>query len=171
MSRRLLVEILEEARILFAGVGTNAAKRRLRKLSASSPLAGAALLALLAEDYSTQGKKYAGKWSRRCYERKHAILMDLAALCWQHAWPFGVHADPGGGTTHVIYFDLPGCDQISFHVTLSADHGLPAYAGQWDGRRASTMAKLDRFARDLLNGRARDYAMSTPLLDPLEANA
>ena len=43
--------------------------------------------------------------------------------------------------THVIYFDIPGVGQVSWHYTPRGP--LPGYEGEWDGKEGSTLPKLE----------------------------
>jgi hypothetical protein len=43
--------------------------------------------------------------------------------------------------THVIYFDIPGVGQVSWHD--SPRQALPIYIGRWDGEEGSTLPKLE----------------------------
>jgi hypothetical protein len=51
--------------------------------------------------------------------------------------------------THVIYFDIPGVGQVSWHY--SPREPLPIYQGQWDGKEGSTLPKLEAAISVLLN--------------------
>ena len=49
-----------------------------------------------------------------------------------------------------MYFELPGMEQISFHINLSDDElknypikNYPKYNGTWDGKENSTLSKLE----------------------------
>lgn len=50
--------------------------------------------------------------------------------------------------THVIYFDIPGVGQVSWHY--SPREPLPIYPGQWDGKEGSTLPKLEAAISALL---------------------
>lgn len=150
MGRRAAINILKDARDNFAGLGTRKAKIRLNRLAKTEPLAQAVRLALEAEDASTTGKKYGcGKWSSRSYNKKHVLIHELIVLCEQHEWVYGKHATQGW-PPFIVYFDLPGVDQISFHMYLDRPANIPDYVKAWDGRTHSTFKKLEAAIKVLL---------------------
>lgn len=53
--------------------------------------------------------------------------------------------------THIIYFDIPGVGQLSWHY--SPKQPLPAYPGRWDGDEGSTLPKLEAAIAALLTER------------------
>lgn len=70
------------------------------------------------------------------------MIQELITLFKHQGWIFGVH--PQRFSRGVIYFELPGCEQISFHY----DHEgvpLPVYEKEWDGQEGSTLRKLFDF--------------------------
>lgn len=143
MGRSELVHQLSSARNSFAGIGTRAAKLKLNRLGNSSSVARAYRLALEIEDRSIQGKKYRrSEWSDRAYFEKSRLIEELAQLCEKEGWTYGQHKT-GGWPQHVVYFDLPGCEQISFHTTLKNPEAVPHYPKEWDGKRSSTLGKLE----------------------------
>jgi hypothetical protein len=50
--------------------------------------------------------------------------------------------------THVIYFDIPGVGQVSWHH--SPKQPLPVYPGRWDGQEGSSLPKLEAAISALL---------------------
>lgn len=52
--------------------------------------------------------------------------------------------------THIIYFDIPGAGQLSWHY--SPKEPLPDYPGQWDGMVGSTLPKLAAAVSTVLAG-------------------
>jgi hypothetical protein len=145
MSNRDRVRQLERLRDTACGVGTRLVKIRLNKLAKTEPLALAARLALEIEDANIQAKKYRGsKWMDRNYRKKQELIGDLITLFRHQEWAFGVHQSEHRFERGVIYFEIPGCEQISFHY----DHegpSLPTYEKPWDEKRDSTMPKLLEF--------------------------
>jgi hypothetical protein len=51
----------------------------------------------------------------RNYEKKHKLIKELITLFRYREWEFGVHAPARGTGRGVIYFEIPGCEQISWH--------------------------------------------------------
>lgn len=140
MSRRLLVNQLHDARENFGGLGTRTVKLKLNKLAKTCSTARAFRLALEIEDCSTLGKKYHGEWSDHYFNRKHALIHELIEIFQAENWTFGKH-EMSGFPPFVIYFEIPGCEQISFHTKLDAE--VPDYQKEWDGKRNSTFGKLE----------------------------
>lgn len=129
-------------------MGTRRVKLRLNRLSRTSATARAFRLALEIEDCSALGKKYGGAWSYTYYEKKHALIHELIILFGAHGWTYGKHQSDAFHTRWIIYFELPGCEQISFHANLECE--CPDYAGKWDGKVHSTLNKLECAITELL---------------------
>lgn len=142
MSNRTRVQALTMARNNACGIGTRRLKIRLNKLAATDPLALAARIALEIEDANLQAKRYPGKWRDRYYRKKGALIQELITLFKHQEWVFGVH--PARFSRGVIYFEIPGCEQISYHYDHEGDP-LPVYEKEWDGKEGSTLSKLFRF--------------------------
>lgn len=143
MGRGELVRQLEKARDNFCGVGTRKLKIRLNKIGEHCPIARAFRLALEIEDCSTQGKKYRGsEWSYKKFREKSELIEKLCKICEREGWIYGKHKSNDWQTEHIVYFELPFCEQISFHTTLSFE--IPVYEKEWDGKRHSTLGKLER---------------------------
>lgn len=142
MGRSYLVRQLSDARVGFCGVGTRKTKLQLNKLARVCVIAKALRLALEIEDASTLGKKYGfSKWGYRSYERKHALIHELIDLCKEQRWVYGKQKNRSSGPSWIIYFEIPGCEQISFHCDLSIE--VPDYVREWDGKVNSTLNKLE----------------------------
>jgi hypothetical protein len=150
-NERLIAE-LKKKREEFAGIGTNKAKRRLNKLAITDPLAKAVRLALEIEDKSISAKNSYGTYQEKIYKQKTKLILDLCQLFKEHNWTYGVQKSDVPPTTHVIYFDIPYCEQISWHFTPNKDEDFPAYVGEWDKKRNSTIKKLEVVAARLLQG-------------------
>lgn len=149
MSRRAAVRQLEDARDNFCGLGTRRVKVRLNKLAKTCAVAKALRIALEIEDVSTLGKKYAGSsWSSDSYEKKHQYIHELIFLFKEQNWAFGKHQSDSFATRHIIYFEIPTCEQISFHCSL--DIAVPDYLKKWDGKTNSTLRKLEAAITEIL---------------------
>jgi hypothetical protein len=150
--RALLVESLVDKRTDFAGMGTRKAKLQLNRLKDSNPVARALRLALEIEDANIQAKKYSGKWRNRNYRKKEMLIGELCGVFKEQAWAgYGIQANKAAHPSHIVYFDIPGCEQISFHFSPAKPNRYPEYHGEWDGKEFSTLDKLDRAARELLS--------------------
>lgn len=146
-----LVYDLYDKRLSFAGLGTNKAKRRLNKLGNTDPIAKAVRLALEIEDKNISAKDSYGKYRDKIYRTKHKLILDLAAVFLEHKMVFGIESTKNFSASHVIYFDIPGCDQLSWHFSPNKeDPSFPQYPHKWDGLVNSTLPKLEKVAMVLL---------------------
>lgn len=138
-----LVAVLKEARIKFCGVGTREIKLILNRLKKTGNyIAEIYRIALEIEDENIKAKDdfiYADAH----YNKKRELINDLIELCKKEHIPYGVQKSDIKNTTHIIFFDLPGCAQISFHTSFSSNTDLPEYKGKWDGMVNSTLKKLE----------------------------
>jgi hypothetical protein len=156
-TRKQRVRSLVSARDHYCGIGTRRTKLALNKLAKTSIYAKALRLAVEIEDKNLTAKKYFGgnidgySYSQIAYFAKHDGIMQLVQISKSEGWTFGIQKSEVVGATHVIYFDLPGVEQISWHFTPPPKHELPAYPGQWDGKENSTLLKLEAAIKPLLN--------------------
>ena len=148
MSRRILVNQLLDARAAFCGIGTKETKLRLNRLLRTCDRAKAFRIALEIEDCSTLGKKYFGEWKTHYYRKKKELIHDLIKLCRVNNWTFGKQRSDGFGPTWIIYFEIEGMEQISFHCELDEEQKIPVYKSEWDGKRNSTLAKIEKAISD-----------------------
>ncbi|MBR6492199.1 MAG: hypothetical protein IKT02_07735 [Bacteroidales bacterium] len=102
-------------------------------------------LALEIEGVNIAAKKALMKYHSDYYnyDKKEEMLRELICLCQGQNVNYGVQHSTVPAATHVIYFDLPECEQISFHTNLEEADSHPVYNGEWDGRKCSTMGKLE----------------------------
>lgn len=95
---------------------------------------------LVLHDMRTKDHRYAPRSAA-----KTAIEDDVIRWSRAHAWNYGVRRDPRAiwpnVHDHVLYADSP-VGQLSFHITAVRAAGLPAYNGEWDGRRGETWSRL-----------------------------
>lgn len=159
MSRRNLERVrpLNIARHHFCGVGTRRTKLALNKLAKVSKYAKALRIALEVEDKNLTAKKYYGgdiggySYSQVAYFAKNQGILQLIEICNSQGWMYGVQKAGVFGASHVIYFDFPGVEQISWHFTPQTDHEFPIYPGIWDGKENSTLRKLEAAIAPLVN--------------------
>lgn len=149
-ARRQQIEQLAQCRLGFAGIGTRKAKLRLNKLARSNSLAKAVRIALEIEDKNISAKKSYGEFRIKIYGQKTRLIYDLAEHCKKHNWVYGIKDSDELPMSHVIYFELPYCEQISWHFTPSNELDFPDYKNEWDGKINSTLRKLEAVARLLL---------------------
>lgn len=135
------VNILNDKRDSFCGIGTRKIKLRLNKLSNYNSLAKIYRLALELEDVNICAKKYRGEYRDTYYEKKDELVKKLSSLCQELNIPHG-YKENDGFPKYIVYFDLPGCEQISFHINNIPK--MPIYSLDWDGKVDSTMFKLEK---------------------------
>jgi len=146
-----LIEQLAAKRNNFVGIGTNKAKRRLNKLALSSCLAKVVRSALEIEDKNIQAKKSYGKYRSKIYESKHKLIGEVVNLFRDNNWIFGIQESNSIPTSHIIYFEIPECEQISWHFNYDQALNWPIYEKEWDGKINSTMDKLEKITLKLLS--------------------
>ena len=136
-----LSDILTEKREEFCKIGTNKVKRRLNKLGKTDLKALLYRKALEIEDVSIQAKRTFGKYKDSKYKEKELLLEELVSLCSENGIKCGYHNSNNFSCDYVVYFELPNCDQISWHSNSS--HTLSYYDSEWDGKVNSTLDKLE----------------------------
>jgi hypothetical protein len=160
--QRTAVTLLNTARRQFCGIGTRRTKLALNKLSRTSTFAKALRTALEIEDNNLTAKKYHGgdiagyTYDQIAYFDKHDGIMQLIEICKMEGWTFGVHNSHIFGASHVIYFELPATEQLSWHFSPLSGHCLPEYGGVWDQKQNSTLRKLEAAIQPLLNSTPPD---------------
>jgi hypothetical protein len=135
-----LIQDLEDFRKNMLGLGTNKIKRRLNKLSKNNTIAKAIRLALEIEDKNISAKKYRGY--DKYYESKYKLILELIDLFNQENWIYGKQKSDGIDTDYIIYFEIPGCEQISWHVNFDDPDSILDYNKNWDGKINSTLYKI-----------------------------
>jgi len=144
MGNRARVELLKNARHSACGIGTRSLKIRLNKLAKECPLALAVRLALEIEDANLTAKRYGPAYAGRYYDKKQELIKELITLFKHQEWLFGVHPAEYRFERGVIYFELPNCEQISWHYDHDGEP-LPIYSKEWDRKQNSTLVKLFAF--------------------------
>ena len=144
--RRELKLQLADKRETMCGIGTRKLKLFLnKKIKEGDTLAELYRTALEAEDANINAKKYFGDYSKHYYAVKEDMIWQLICICRAYGiTSYGYHNNDSPFPKHIIYFDLPGCEQISFHCTVKGDWAVPEYNGKWDGRTVSTLPKIEK---------------------------
>lgn len=82
---------------------------------------------------------------RRAYSQRANLAVAFAKMAAAQGWPYGRGIDSKTENDmewrHVLYVELPGGEQISYHFAPDDVHlldGLPTYRGEWDGRFTGT---------------------------------
>jgi hypothetical protein len=133
---------LADFRINALGIGTNKIKRRLNKISTTNVIAKALRLAIEIEDVNILAKKSFGKYKNKQYDKKSKLILDLVEIFKENGWIYGIQYEKNISTNHILYFEIPNTEQISFHTNLYNTHMYPNYKSEWDGKINSTYPKL-----------------------------
>jgi len=134
----------------FATIGTNKAKRRLNKLSTNDDLAKALRIALEIEDKNILAKDAYGEYRNKIYNVKHKLILDLIEIFNNNPWEYGIEKSDNYSASHVIYFEIPGCEQISWHFNAPKDVDFPKYNKKWDKKINSSLHKIENAVYNIL---------------------
>lgn len=166
-----LISQLSDKRNTFCGIGTRKAKIRLNKLAKNSLIAMLYRKALEIEDKNIQAKAFPN-YRDKYYEEKSSLLNEFIKICLDNNIKVGYseesterkvrineydeygyriyEEDPEYEiivhTMYIVYFDLPGCEQISWHSKSKPN--CPLYDGVWDGKTNSVLPKLEKAILD-----------------------
>lgn len=152
MKNHDLVEDLSIMRMAMCGIGTKKVKLFLnKKIKEGDDIAELYRLALEIEDCNVSAKRYYGSYKTNYYATKHKLIQDLSYKCLLYnkthsdTIKYGKQSEDGYSTTHIVYYELPNCKQISFHCSLSKNeaNSMPNYDDIWDGLVNSTLFKLE----------------------------
>lgn len=93
-------------------------------------------------EHELEGEKSRG---RRAYSQRANLAVAFAKLAAQNGWTVGRGIDDKVENDmewrHVLYVDLPGGEQVSYHFAPDDVYlleGLPTYRGEWDGKWTGT---------------------------------
>jgi len=145
-----LIFDLQQKRNNFATIGTNKAKRRLNKLSLTNEIAKAVRKALEIEDTNIQAKKYYGDYKEKIYNKKNELILEMKEIFDKNKWEYGIQNSTVLFINSIIYFEIPGCEQISWHFSVNKKKDFPKYEKEWDGKENSTLDKLSKITIELL---------------------
>jgi len=143
---RILNDDLDRAHRDFCGVGLKQVRDYLE--AAATPCATAYRLALEIECANRRAKRKMGQdSSRRLYRKKRELIGAFIDHCQAHQFPVFRDEAHDRGQPDVLYAYLPGCDQISWHGKLENHVSIPRHERDWDGRKYSTLRKLENAIR------------------------
>ncbi len=141
------VEDYEQRKETFChGIGQRRVKLFLNAcIKAGDEVAQMYRLALEAEGVNLNAKKALKKYHSdyHAYDKKDACLRQLSAMCQRMSVAFGIQTSTAPAARYVVYYELPGCEQVSFHTNEPEAAGWPKYDGAWDGKKCSTLGKLE----------------------------
>lgn len=138
--------LLHKKREDMCGIGTRKVKLFLNSLvRKGDKVAELYRMALEAEDFNIKAKESTPYYKDRVYAQKHGCIQKLMELCKAEGVKFGWQASDVRKTNSVVYFELPGMEQISFHsdFTKSEKEAIPKYRREWDGKVMSTLGKIE----------------------------
>lgn len=141
-----LSKILHDKRETMCGLGTRKVKLLLNKrIKEGDKIAELYRKAIEVEDCNIRAKETVPYYKGKVYRQKHSLLMELVELCEKMGVTYGKQMTDGRETNCIIYFELPGVEQISFHTSLEPSDALqlPDYGKEWDGKQCSTLRKLE----------------------------
>lgn len=127
----------------FCGIGLHEVKERLR--TDATPLALAYLKAIEIECFNRRAKRKMGLDSAaQLYRKKRNAIAGFVEFCLKHDYQLYRASAHQAGQPDVLYAYLPGCEQISWHCKLDDRFPLPSHPGDWDGKKYSTLRKLEK---------------------------
>ena len=150
---------IERATLAYRGSDSSVTKALYADLESFGPIGVIALNLFRSQKNSERAKKYRGgirgvaSYKDMAYGRKQWAMEQLCDALIVHAVKlkiaWGWKLDEGAfGPAWVLYVDAPGAGQISFH-SPARGRG-PAYAGEWDGERGASVARVIAFAGRVL---------------------
>lgn len=145
----------------YRGSDGDATRALYARLEQFAPRGTVAVNLLRAAKASERAKVYRGgergrgSYRGMAYGKKDWALGELcrALTAGPDVVPsWGWAADPATiGFEQVLYIDLPGAGQVSFHTSYRKDG--PDYAGRWDGVRHAAARRICLWAAAVLDGR------------------
>lgn len=114
--------------------------------------------ALEAEGENLKAKKALHKYHSdyHAYDKKEYYICNLADICMRLSVPFGTQTSDAPAALYVVYYELPNCEQISFHTNAYEADSWPEYQGKWDGKKCSTMEKLENAIWGIYEARLKE---------------
>lgn len=139
-----LIEMLKIKRDNFCGVGTRKVKCFLNtKIKKGDELALLYRKVLECEDKNISAKDSFGKYQDRIYYQKSQLIEELISIAKEKGYIYGYQKSDVYGVSHVIFFEFPNMEQISWHNTLNNIDNIPHYNNEWDGKVNSTLDKVE----------------------------
>ena len=136
------------ASAVYHGSDGELTKHYYAKLTALGPIGIVAVNLFRAQKCSTRAKAYRGRrYKDDAHARKAWSIGELVDALIDYGQELGLMSwgwklDPAEEfASWVLYVDLPGVGQVSFHCTERLSG--PDYQGKWDGRHASESRILE----------------------------
>jgi hypothetical protein len=155
---------LERVTAIYRGSDGAATKALYAEMEAFGAAGVIAMNLFRAQKNSERAKKYrggirgVGSYRDMAYDRKQWAMENLCSALIVHsdrlALAWGWKLDAGAfGPAWVLYVDVPGIGQVSFHSPSRGDG--PDYRGHWDGERGASVQRVIEFTARVL-GRSGD---------------
>lgn len=168
---------LDDILAIYNGSDGSRTKALYNRLFEYAPRGPIAIKLLQACKASERAKLYRGsRFKGAAYDKKDWALSELCRaliaapdIVTDWGWGFDAKAI---GFEHVLYVDIPGAGQVSFHTSYRKDG--PNYAGAWDGIRGAAPRRICRWTEAVLDGREvspSEGANDEPRQDRTEGNA
>lgn len=144
-----LISQLYDKRENICGLGTRRLKLLLNSLVSKGNDNALIIRKLLeAEDENIKAKENF-YYSEYHYNRKYELIKEIISKYKEIGWIYGYQKSDIKNVKHIIYFELPGDVQISFHVDLGKElSDIPEYRKEWDGAINSTLPKIETFCNE-----------------------
>lgn len=148
---------LDEIRSVYEARDANRTRDLYARLTVKPPRGIVAVNVLRAARNSEMAKGYKkGSSTAKAYATKDWSLDELCRTILAtpgviERWGWG-RDEKAKGFEHVLYVELPGAGQISFHTSYRRD-GCPDYPGEWDQVRGKTSLRVCRWVEAILADR------------------
>ncbi|MCZ8157664.1 MAG: hypothetical protein O9264_16215 [Leptospira sp.] len=142
-------QILLRSKTNFCGGTLDEVILYLEDIFGSNRVAEALYYALNAEIANYEAKLSDRYGRRERYLRKNLCISELVKLCQVEGFKFGIQKNQSSYKVvgEVIYFDLPGTAQLSWHISkndLKFKGELPIYKKKWDNQKNSGFSKIEQ---------------------------
>lgn len=148
---------------VYEGSDGDATRALFERLTRFAPRGPIAVHLMRLSKASGRAKAYRGRsgngqsWRAMAYQKKDWAIGELCSLLRDTGEAAGITSwgwardEKAVGFENVIYVDIPGGGQVSFHTHYRRDG--PDYAGAWDGVRAGGPRRICRWVEAILDGR------------------
>lgn len=139
-----LISILKDKRNTLCGVGTRKVKCFLnKKIKQGDKLALVYRKALECEDVNITAKDTNYYYRDKVYFKKTQLILELIEIAKTYNYTYGYQTSDIRNVDHVIFFELPNMEQISWHNNLDDIKDIPQYNKPWDEKVNSTLYKIE----------------------------
>jgi hypothetical protein len=152
----------DEIMAVYTGSNADATHALYATLSTFQPRGYIAINLIRTCKASERAKKYRGKpgrggpsYRQMAYDKKDWSIDELCRALVANpdvinSWGWGRDAK-AIGFENVLYVDIPGAGQVSFHTEHRRDG--PDFSGRWDGARNQAPRRICRWTEAILAGR------------------